>query len=61
MDEMQLLKRREVEKITALSRSTIYNLIAQGRFPRPRRCGSRAVRWSRADVAAWIDATRAEA
>lgn len=61
MDELQLLKRREVEDITRLSRSTIYSLIAQGRFPRPRRCGSRAVRWSRADISAWIDASKAEA
>ena len=55
MDE--LLRRQQVEQITALSRSTIYNLVAEGRFPKPRRCGSRAVRWSRADVQQWIEAT----
>lgn len=59
MDE--LLKRQQVEDITKLSRSTIYALVQRGKFPRPRRCGSRAVRWAASDVAAWIASTKAGA
>lgn len=61
LDIDQLLRRREVEALTRLSRSTIYNYIHQDRFPKPRRCGSRAVRWAASDVAAWIASTKAEA
>ena len=34
--EERLLRRREVEKITGMSRSSIYRLMPDGEFPRPR-------------------------
>ena len=34
MDD-RLLRRREVEKITGMSRSSIYRLMPDGEFPRP--------------------------
>jgi len=39
---------------TGLSRSTVYDYIAQGLFPRQRRLGPRRVGWLASEVRAWI-------
>lgn len=49
-----LLRRREVERLVGLSRSTIYALMRQGRFPLPVRLGARAVAWRRGDLDDWL-------
>ncbi len=51
----RLLRRREVEKITAMSRSSIYRLMQEGEFPRPVRVGSAAVRWREGDITVWLE------
>ena len=50
-----LLTRREVESRFGLSRTTIYRLMREGRFPEPIRIGDRAVRWREAEIASWLD------
>lgn len=55
-----LLRRKEVEKLTTLSRSRIYDLMKQGLFPKPARLGSMLVAWVEAEVMEWIDARIAE-
>ena len=57
---IRLLRRPEVEKLTGLSRSSIYAAMARGEFPRPRRIGRRAVAWDESIIERWL-ATRAEA
>ncbi|WP_239467249.1 helix-turn-helix transcriptional regulator [Rhodoferax koreense] len=42
-------------RITALSRSTIYRRVAEGRFPAPVHLGGRASAWSSATLQQWID------
>ncbi len=51
----RVLRRPEVEARTGLSRSTIYALISQGRFPRPVKLSKRAVGWRAPDVVQWIE------
>ncbi len=51
----RLLRRREVEEITAMSRSSIYRLMQEGEFPRPVRVGSAAVRWRESDITVWLE------
>lgn len=46
---------RDVIRITALSRSTIYRRIAEGRFPSPVHLGGRASAWASAALQDWID------
>lgn len=46
---------RDVMRITALSRSTVYRRISEGRFPAPIHLGGRASAWPSADLQAWID------
>jgi prophage regulatory protein len=51
-----ILRRRQVEAQTGLSRSAIYEGVLQGTFPRPIHIGTRAVGWLAAEVDAWIAA-----
>jgi prophage regulatory protein len=48
------LRRRSVEELTGLSRSTIYDLMAKGAFPRPVRLTGRAVAWPESAIAEWL-------
>lgn len=56
MNNDRYLRRTEVEKVTGLSRSTIYRRIDQGTFPRPFDLGGNAVRWRETDLVAWKSA-----
>ncbi len=46
----KLLSIREVCEFTGLGKSTVYELIQSGRFPKPLRIGVRAVRWRQSDL-----------
>ena len=48
-----LISRKTVEKLSGLSRATIYRLIKVGKFPRPLSIGTGAVRWRQSDIVAW--------
>ena len=50
-----LLRRREVERIAGVSRSSIYRLMQESDFPRPVRIGPGTVRWKASDIEAWIE------
>ena len=54
------LRRPAVESLTGLSRSTIYDLMAKGAFPRPVRLTAKAVAWPESVIAEWL-ASRAAA
>ena len=51
---LMVIKRRGVEQRTGLSRSVIYALMAEDRFPKPIKLSSRAVGWISEEVDAWI-------
>lgn len=48
-------RRRAVEEITGLSRSTIYLMMKRGEFPRPVKLTGKAVGWPESTVAAWLE------
>ena len=52
----RLMRRSEVEGRVGLSRTSIYRLMRQGRFPEPVRVGPKAVRWPASEVEAWLAA-----
>ncbi|MEL6286639.1 MAG: AlpA family transcriptional regulator [Pseudomonadota bacterium] len=54
-----LLRRREVEARTGLARSTIYEWVKRGDFPKPVRLGARLVAWRESDVADWLQSREA--
>ena len=54
----RMLKLNEVEKIAALSRSTIYLYVKRGTFPAPVKLGLRSVGWKESQVKDWMDAAK---
>ena len=48
------LKRPEIEYRTGLKRSTIYDKMKAGTFPKPVKLGARAVAWLEPEIDAWI-------
>lgn len=54
------LRRKAVEDITGLSRSTIYDMMGKGLFPRPVKLTGKAVGWPETVIAEWL-ASRAKA
>ncbi|MEY8143242.1 helix-turn-helix transcriptional regulator [Falsihalocynthiibacter sp. CO-5D18] len=47
-------RRKEVEVITGLSRTTIYAMMDEGTFPRPIRMGKKAVAWPESVLSEWL-------
>jgi len=53
--DLSLLRRKQVEQLVQLSRSTIYAAVKAGTFPSPVRIGARAVAWRRASLETWLE------
>ena len=51
-----LARRRQVEELVQLSRSTIYAAVKAGTFPPPVRIGARAVAWRVSEIEQWLEA-----
>ena len=50
---MALVRMPTVTRLTALSRSTIYRLVASGKFPAPVRLSTHSIAWHMADIEQW--------
>ena len=48
-----ILRRPEVERLTGLRRSSLYALIAAGKFPRPIPLSEKSVGWLESEIAEW--------
>ncbi|WP_043767346.1 helix-turn-helix transcriptional regulator [Algiphilus aromaticivorans] len=53
-DHDSILRLPDVLEQTGLSRSMLYQLMAEERFPRAVRLAQRAVGWRQSDISAWI-------
>ena len=56
----RILRRPKVQDRTGLSRSSLYAMMAAGTFPKPIPLGPRAVGWAESEIAAWLEARKAE-
>lgn len=52
---MNSIRRKTVEKITGLSRSSIYSMMSEGTFPKQIKIGRRAVAWRQDNIENWIN------
>lgn len=55
-----ILRLPEIKKITGLSRSAIYDLISQGKFPKQIKLTSRSSGWIESEINQWLDDRIAE-
>ncbi|GHT94712.1 hypothetical protein AGMMS49545_16450 [Betaproteobacteria bacterium] len=53
---LSILRRKQVQARTGLSRSTIYLKTSEGEFPKPISLGARAVGWIESEIDAWLSA-----
>lgn len=53
--ENRFIKLREVQQLTGLSRSSIYQFIQDGTFPKQIRTGKRAVAWIENEIHRWMN------
>ena len=51
----RLINRKQVEQITSLSRSSIYLLMSQDRFPKPIQIGDQRVAWVAIEINEWVN------
>lgn len=58
-ERISILRRKQVEGRTGLSRSTIYLRMKKGTFPKPINLGARAVGWLESEIDEWL-ASRVE-
>lgn len=49
----RIIRRSELRDVTGCSNSTIYEMIANGTFPKPIKLGPRTVGWLAEEIAAW--------
>lgn len=50
----RLMRLPEVLRLCAFSRSTLYNKVAKGLFPKQVRLGENIVAWYESDILAWL-------
>ncbi len=55
MEQRPLLRLPAVLRLTGLSRSTIYKLMAAGEFPPAHKITRRAVAWCSSEIDQWVD------
>jgi prophage regulatory protein len=53
--EYQIIKLPSVINISGLSRTSIYNRIEEGTFPKQISLGERSVGWIKSEILEWID------
>jgi prophage regulatory protein len=51
----QIMRRKDLEKRLGISRSSIYLMMSEGRFPKTIKLGRRAVGWRADDIQTWLD------
>lgn len=56
----RILRFPEVARRTGLSRSTLWRLQRQGKFPRPRRIAPNANGWLESEIDTWVSQTAKE-
>jgi prophage regulatory protein len=55
-----ILRTRDVMRLTGQARSTIYDKLSRGEFPKPVKLGQRAIGWYTSDIAKWLESLRGE-
>jgi len=54
IDQIVFISRKDVERITSMSRSWIYQAMAENKFPKNVACSASSVRWVLQEVEDWM-------
>jgi len=54
MGDLQILRLQQVKQVVGLGRTSIYQMMGTGHFPRPVSLGPRAIGWRHGDIKAWL-------
>ncbi len=54
-----IMRLPEVQTAVGVGRSTLYDWMKAGTFPRPVKLGARAIGWRQAEILAWLDSREA--
>ena len=54
MSKIIILRRKQVEEKTGLSRSSIYLMLERDEFPKPIKLGVRSVGWLESEIDEWL-------
>lgn len=54
LGDLQILRLQKVKQVTGLGRTSIYQMMAGGDFPKAVSLGARAVGWRYGDVKSWL-------
>tara|TARA_R110002020_G_scaffold448320_1_gene661090 strand:- start:262 stop:474 length:213 start_codon:yes stop_codon:yes gene_type:complete len=54
MSTDRIIRRKELEFRISLSKSTIYSMMEERKFPRPIKIGKRAVGWPESVIEQWL-------
>jgi prophage regulatory protein len=56
----RFIRRQDLPHITGIPQSTIYQMISDGKFPKPVRLSPRLVGWVEKEIQDWMEARIAE-
>ncbi|BAK75431.1 phage transcriptional regulator, AlpA [Pseudogulbenkiania sp. NH8B] len=60
MNNLRIIRLKEVMELTGLSKTTIYEQMRTGNFPAGRKIGTRAVGWPSTEIEQWLQARGGE-
>lgn len=58
LEDMAIIRMPDVKRLTGLGRTSIYQMMADGIFPRSVTLGARAVGWIVGDIRMWLQEKR---
>lgn len=56
MNDVAILRKRQVENLTGRSYSSLRRDMAAGLFPRPLQLGPRSIGWRASEIESWLEA-----
>ncbi len=60
LSQNKIIKRKELLELVSMSKSTLYNQVAENRFPKPIKLANRSVGWLTSDIQEWFEQKKGE-
>jgi prophage regulatory protein len=60
LSQYKIIKRKELLELVSMSKSSLYNHVAENRFPKPIKLAKRSVGWLTSDIQEWFEQKKGE-